>query len=201
MNAMLQRAAMDCPPPLIKPIDANGRGEYETGKQSFNDPAQPSIAFETQANILQQPGWLTMLSAAFPSLDDEENTFPAWLLLFDLTTDLVNKLFSVATGLIPDGAIARYSMGPVRASDMGISGGSVWYEATAEEVPCRTAIGQFPSNCPPGDRPRLPPDVKGMPFNFGIIAVVSATPRILTTVTSQDVSIGLSMAVTARMQA
>lgn len=196
MNAMQM-----CPAPLIKPIDANGRGEYETGKASFNDPGQPLFAFETQANILQQPGWLTMLSAVFPSLDDEENTFPAWLLLFDLTTDLVNKIFTVTDGVIPDAAIARYSMGPVRASDMGISGGSIWYEASAEEVPCRTAVGQFPSNCHPADRPRLPPDVKGMPFNFGIIGVVSATPRVLTTVTGQNVPIGLSMAVTARMQA
>lgn len=189
-----------CGAPMIKPIDANGRGEYETGKASFNTHEQPAFAFETQANILQQPGWLTSLFGVIPQLAD--TLLPAWILLFDLTPALVNQLFTIATGIVPDDSIARYSLGPIRPSDHAATGGSIVYEATAEEVPCRPATGQqFQASCGPDGKPRLPPDVKGMPFNFGIIAVVSSTPRILTTKDGQGTPLGLLMAITARMQA
>ncbi len=190
-----------CGSPIVKPIDANNRGEYETGKSNFNDPSQPTLAFEAQSNILQQPGWLTSLFAVIPKLANA--TVPAWILLFDLTPKLVNGLWGISTGIVPDGAIARYSFGPVRADDLALQGGSIDYEGSAEEVPCRPATGQLPG-CAPGALPRLPPDVKGMPFNFGIIAVASSTGRVLTTGVfvpqTGFVPYGLSMSITARMQ-
>lgn len=195
MNALNKFADM-CGAPIVSPIDANGRGEYETGKSSFNSPTQPAFAFETQANILQQPGWLTSLFAVVPPLAN--TTAAAWILLYDLTPELVNQLFGLSTGIVPQGAIARYSLGVVTPTDHAETGGAVVYESSAEEVPCRPATGQFPTH---QDRPRLPPDVKGIPFNFGIIAVVSATPRILTTEAGLGISLGLTMAITARMQA
>lgn len=147
-------------PPVVKPIDICGRGFYETGRPpsesggpSFNTPALPTIAWENIARISSQPSWLMFLHAAFD---------PAWLvpsqyvLLFDLNPGDATQL-----ALMTVGAIARFTLGPPNQP-----GGTIIYESGAEVVPIADDPEELWSF--------------GLPFNFGIIAAASSTPRVYT---------------------
>ena len=164
-------------PPIVKPIDQCGRGLYETGRPpsatgadgpGFNTPALPTVAFENEARIASQPAWLMFLHATF----NANWAQAGYVLIFDLTASDPSQL-----ALIQPGAISRYTLGPVPAS----SGGTIIYESSAEVVPLVQAIPKVMHH---GRQEHMPGDIYpwsyGLPFNFGIYAVASSTPRVYT---------------------
>lgn len=160
--------------PLVKPIDSCWRGYYETGRGlNFNSPGLPTVAFEAQAEVAKQPCWLVMAHAVFPAIAQDR-----YLLLYDLNPGDPAQL-----ALVVPGAAARFTFGPVT----GNGGGTIVYEASGELVP--VPFQGAPQNGP--DKPWA----YGMPFNFGIIAVPSATPRIWTQLVNP-----VSLALTCRVQ-
>lgn len=173
--------------PLIDPVNNDGRYFYETGRDgSFQIPvtlADPiPAAFEGQSFICKQPCWLAFLHAQVPI--QANNVF---VLLYDVFPD-ANTAQDIITRQIP----ARYSFGPILAAPA--SGGTLIYEAVAEEVPCRVdAARRHPSG--------YVPTVKGLPFNFGILAIASSTVRVPTVTDGQGEPLDLQMAIIARMQA
>lgn len=152
-------------PPIVKPIDSCGRGFYETGRPpsgsgpSFNTPGLPTTAFENISSISSQPCWLLFLHATFNQEWDQDG----YILLFDLNASDQNQL-----QLVTAGAVARFTLGPVLAS----SGGTIIYESGAEMIP-QINVGS-------GINPNFVPWASGLPFNFGIVAAASSTPRVLT---------------------
>lgn len=162
-------------PPTVKPIDRCERGQYETGKPSFDTTDQPLFDWEDGyiANdtgvggnqlILPMPGSLMFLQATFSTAV----VAPAYILLFD-----VDARFLQDNNGLQGGMRARYTFGPcvpiVSSGDPAVSsGGTVTYEATAEEV----------YNAP--DAPGRKARSIGLPFNFGIAAVASFAPRLFT---------------------
>lgn len=160
--------------PLVKPIDSCWRGTYETGKGgNFNTPNLPTAGFEAQANVAFQPCWLTFLHAALLLGGDER-----YVCLFDLNPGDPQQL-----ALVVPGAVARYTFGPVPAGQ----GGTIIYEASAELIP-------VPFQGAPQGGPEKP-WAYGLPFNFGIVAVASSTPRVYT-----QTAIPASMGLTCRVQ-
>lgn len=160
----------NCPPPPVKPIDRCERGQYETGKANFDTPDSPTQAWESSSiansdansTVLPMPGSLMFLHATFSTAV----VVPVYVLLYDMDPTTVQQFPG-------PGAIARYTLGPcvpipTVADPTVSSGGTVTYEATAEEV----------YNAPGG------PDRRarsiGLPFNFGIVAVASFGPRVYT---------------------
>lgn len=172
----------NCGVPLINPANSDGRYFYETGRDGAfqvpinNVPAADWVLFEDRSRIARQPCWLTFLHAAIPDQDS-----PVYVLLYDVNPDTNN-----IDALVISGMPARYSLGPVQATGIG---GTIIYESEAEEVPCRVDPRKYPHG---------PPTVKGLPFNFGILAFASTTPRFYT---SAGELVTLQMALTARMQA
>lgn len=149
-------------PPIVKPIDICGRGMYETGRPpsttannapNFNTPQLPTRAWESISPISFQPSWLIFLHAVMNPLWDATSQY---VLLFDLS---INDPAQLA--LVVPGAIARYTLGPPSAA-----GGTIIYESSAEVVPIADDTAELWSF--------------GLPFNFGITAAFSSTPRVLT---------------------
>lgn len=160
--------------PIVKPIDSCWRGTYETGKGgNFNDSTLPTIAWEQVAQVSRQPGWLMYAHGAF--LLTQETRF---VLFFD-----VNPGDPAQFAQIAPGALARYSFGPIPA---GLAGTLV-YESSAELIP-------LPYQGAPQGGPDKP-WAYGLPFNFGIVAVASSTPRVLTQPAIPD-----CMSLTCRVQ-
>lgn len=151
--------------PLQQPATSYRRGYYETGRDpNFNTEVLATTPWESVAIVSRKPCWLTLIHVVFPVTFPPGQQEDAYALLYD-TTD---------TSLIVAGAIARFTFGPVIAG----SGGTIIYEAEAEEVPCIPQCEGVKA--------------RGIPFNFGLIVAASTTPRILTTLDE--------MAVTARIQ-
>ena len=160
--------------PIVKPIDSCWRGFYETGKDgNFNNPTLPAVAFEAQAFISKQPCWLTLLHAAFTVVDQD-----LYVLLYDL-----NPADPAQLALLVANAPARWTLGPVPA----LTAGTIIYEASAELIP-------LPFQGSPQGGPEKP-WAYGVPFNFGIVAVPSSTPRVW----SQPI-VPECVAITARVQ-
>lgn len=168
-------------PPIVKPIDLCQRGLYETGRPpsgpaagggdapNFNTPRLPTKLWENLAPVSSQPGWLMFMLTTFL----ETWNLPGYVLFFDLNPSDPNQL-----QLVTANAVARYTFGPVPAA----SGGTLIYESTAESIPLV--------------QPHHSPWAYGLPFNFGIIAAASSTPRRLT---APDIDTGV-MSLTARVQ-
>lgn len=169
--------------PLQNPANNDGRYFYETGRGgSFQIPitqvpAADWVPFEATALIARQPCWLTFIHVAVPDIVLNSQVY---LLLWDVDPNTPG-----IDALIAAGMPSRYTLGPV--PDTGF-GGTIIYESSAEEVPCRVD----PRRYPPGTRP---PEVRGLPFNFGIFAAASESPRVWTN------DKALTVAITARMQA
>lgn len=160
--------------PIVKPIDSCWRGTYETGRDgNFNNPTLPTVAFEQVAQVSRQPCWLLYAHASF--IIEQDTRF---VLLFD-----VNPGDPAQFAQIVPGALARYSYGPIPA---GLAG-TLIYESSAELVP-------LPYQGAPQGGPEKPWSY-GLPFNFGIVAVASSTPRVFTQTLTPD-----CMALTCRVQ-
>jgi hypothetical protein len=160
--------------PLVKPIDSCWRNYYETGRTNFNVPGLPTVAFESQAFVSKQPCWLTMVFAAFDLV-----AAPLYVLLFDINPADPAQLSLV----VPGTAFARFSFGPVPAG----TSGTLLYEASAELIP-------VPYQGAPQGGPEKP-WAYGLPFNFGVTAVASSTPRVYTQPVNPN-----CMALTCRVQ-
>lgn len=161
-----------CPSPAVKPVDVSRHGQYETGKgtgetQRFQ---LPTVAFERIASVSIQPAWLMLMNVVF----SQALVVPAYALVFDL-----NASDPAQSSLLANGAISRWTLGPVPAG-----GGTIMWGPESERIPDDVATDS---------------ESIGIPFNFGITVVLSSTPRSLTAIMNGEFAVN-GMAITARFK-